>query len=142
MKDPCRMTSPWFCDSGRITNPQHSGHWSPWSSAPGPPQLCDTRGGQRNARTAEGGFERRSATLTVRATREKFALGTLVRVTGEHYCAELEAQVPNEEQQRDAHGPPLDTLVVDVDVGDCEIGARLGGSSAELASNNRALDGP
>ena len=33
---------------------------------------------------------------------------------------------------RVAHGPPLSALVVDVNVGDCEIGARLVGHPAEL----------
>ena len=36
----------------------------------------------------------------------------------------------------------LGALVVDVDVGDREVGAQLVGCSAEVASNNRALDGP
>ena len=36
----------------------------------------------------------------------------------------------------------LGALVVDVEVGDREVGARLVGGSAEVASNNHALDGP
>ena len=33
--DLWRKRSHWFCDSGRTTNPQHSGHVPPWCSAPG-----------------------------------------------------------------------------------------------------------
>ena len=93
-----------------------------------------------DARGAEGCFERRDATLTVGATREKFALGTVVEVTGEHHRAEFETQVADEEQQRNAHRQPRGALVVDVKVGDREVRARLVGSSAKLAGNNHALD--
>ena len=43
---------------------------------------------------------------------------------------------------RDAHGRPLGALIVDVNIGDCEVGARLVGRPAELAGNHHALDGP
>ena len=38
-------------------------------------------------------------------------------------------------------GPPLGALVVDKDVGNREVGARLVGRPAELARNHHALDG-
>ena len=98
------------------------------------------KGGPGDARGAEGCFERRDATLTVGATREKFGLGTLFKVTGEHHRAESETQVADEEQQRNAHRQPRGALVVDVKVGDREVRARLVGSSAELAGDNHVLD--
>ena len=93
-----------------------------------------------DARGAEGCFETRDATLTVGATREKFGLGTLFKVTGEHHHAESETQVADEEQQRNAHRQLRGALVVDVNVGDREVRARLVGSSAELAGDNHVLD--
>ena len=75
-----------------------------------------------------------------RSNQGELTFSTLVEVAGEHHSAEFEAQVPYELQQRDAHGLPSGEFVVDVNVGDREVGARLFGSSAELASNNHALD--
>ena len=48
----------------------------------------------------------------------------------------------DEQQERDAYRPPLGALAVDVNIGDCEVGARLVGRSAELAGNHHAVDGP
>ena len=93
----------------------------------GTPQWCDSQGGPGDARGVDGWF--------------KFTFGTLAEVTGEHNRTELEAQVTDEEQQRNAHRPPLDALAVDMDVGDRE-GKSTTDSSAEFASNNYALDGP
>ena len=39
------------------------------------------------------------------------------------------------------HRPPFGALVVDVNVGDREVGARRVGCFAEFASDNHALDG-
>ena len=50
--------------------------------------------------------------------------------------------IAEEQQQRNADGPQLGPLVVDVNIGDRETGARRVRHSAELASNNHALDGP
>ena len=46
-----------------------------------------------------------------------------MEVAGEDDGAELHAQVADEQQKRDANRPPLGALVVDVNVGVCEIGA-------------------
>ena len=90
-------------------------------------QWCDPQGGPGDTRGAEGCIERGNATLTFGATREKFSLGTLVEVTREHHCAELETQVADQEEQGNTDGAPLGGLVVDVGVGDREVGARLVG---------------
>ena len=66
----------------------------------------------------------------------------LVRVASGHERAKLETQVPDQEEQGHAHRPPLGALVVDMGVGNRETGARQVRGSAELASNNHALDGP
>ena len=66
----------------------------------------------------------------------------LIEVAGEDDSEELRAQIADEQQQRDANRPPLGALVVDVDVGDREVGARRVRRPAELASNNHALDSP
>ena len=47
-----------------------------------------------------------------------------VKITGQDDCAQLHAQVADEQQQRDTNGPPLGALVVDVDIVDREVGAR------------------
>ena len=108
----------------------------------GTPEWCDPQSGPGDARGAEGCLERGNATLTLGATRGELALGTLIKVTSEHHCAELETQVTDQEEQGNTDGPPLGALVVVVNVGDREVGARLVGSSAEPASNNHALEGP
>ena len=69
-------------------------------------------------------------------------LKVLVEIASEDDSAELHAQVAEEQQECDSHGPPLGALIVDVNIGDCEIGARLVGRPAELAGNHRVLDGP
>ena len=50
--------------------------------------------------------------------------------------------IAEEQQQRNADGPSLGALVVDVNIGDRETRARRVRHSAELASNNHSLDGP
>ena len=63
--------------------------------------------------------------------------------------AELETQVldqeernTDEQQKRDANRPPLGALVVDVNVRDSKVEARLVGCPAEHASDHHTLDGP
>ena len=75
------------------------------------------------------------------SARHSFALSALVEVDGDD-GAKLHALVADEQQQRDTNGPLLVALVVDVDIGDREVGARRVRCPAELASNNHALDGP
>ena len=70
----------------------------------------------------------------------RFTFDTLVEIASQD-SADLHAQVADEQQERDANGPPLGALVVDMNVGDCEIGARLVGRPAEVAGHH-ALDGP
>ena len=53
----------------------------------------------------------------------------------------LQAQIADEGQQRNAELPPLGALVVNVDVGDREVGARRVGCPAEPASNHHVLKG-
>ena len=75
---------------------------------------------------AEGGLKRRDPAVT-RIARGGFTFDSLVEVAGEDGSAKLRAQVADEQQERDANRPPLGTLVVDVNIGDGEIGARLVG---------------
>ena len=93
----------------------------------GTPQWFDSQGGPGDVRGVDGCIERGHATLTVAATREKFTFGTLAEVTGEHNRTEPEAQVTDEEQQRNAHRPPLDALAVHMDVGDRDGKSTTGG---------------
>ena len=81
-------------------------------------------------------------TLVGGDARSEFTFITLVEVAGKYNRTELHAEVADEQQERDANRPPLDTLVVDVNICDCEIGARWVGRSAELAGNHHSLDGP
>ena len=91
---------------------------------------------------AEGGLERRDPTLLGGSARSKFTLGALIQVAGEDDSAQFHAQVSDKQQERDAHRPPLGAVVVDVNIGDCEIGARQVGRSAELAGTHHTLEGP
>ena len=137
------MTSHWFCDSGSMPKPQHSGHLSPWGSSPGPhrsvtPTLDQGTHAELNA--ASSGEIRRW--LWRHQGESSRSASLLNEVSCKHNRTELEAQVTDEEQQRNAHRPPLGALVLDMDAGDREIGARRVGSSAEVACNNHTLDGP
>ena len=71
-----------------------------------------------------------------------FTFDSLVEVAGKHNRTELETQVVDDAQERNAHRPPLGALVVDLDVGNRVIEARRVGGSAELAGNHHALDSP
>ena len=71
-----------------------------------------------------------------------FTFDSLVEVASKDDSAFLHAQVADEQHKRDSHRPPLGALVVDVNIGDCEIGARLVGRPAELTGSHHALDGP
>ena len=66
----------------------------------------------------------------------------LVEIAGEDDSAEFHAQVAHEQQDCDAHGPPLGALIVDVNIPNCERRARLVGRPAEPAGNHHSLDGP
>ena len=65
----------------------------------------------------------------------------LLKITRQLDSTKLQAQIADEQQQRNADGPPLGALVVNVDVGDREVGAPRVGRPAELASNHHALNG-
>ena len=52
---------------------------------------------------AEGGFHQGGSALTIAEWR--FPFESLVEVSSEYYHTELEAQVPDEQQQRDPHRP-------------------------------------
>ena len=86
---------------------------------------------------AEGGFERRDPAFAKVAS-WRVAFNCFVEIADEDNSAELEAQVPNQEEQGNTNGPPLGALVVHVNIGDCEIGAQLVGRSAERASDHHA----
>ena len=66
--------------------------------------------------------------------RRSFALGVF-------HSTKLQAQIADEQQQRNAELPPLGALVVNVDVGDREVGPRRVGRPAEPASDHHALKG-
>ena len=89
---------------------------------------------------AEGRFEWRGSAITIAGW--CFPLNGLGEITGEHHHTELETQVSDQEEQGNTDGPPLGALVVDVDVRDSKVGARLVGCPAELASNHHVLNGP
>ena len=90
---------------------------------------------------ADGGFERRDPAFT-KIDRWRFTFNGPVEITSEDDGTELHAQVADEQQECGAHRTPLGALIVDVNDGDCEIGARLVGRPAERAGNHHALDGP
>ena len=72
---------------------------------------------------AESGLGRRDPTLVGGGALSEFTLCTLVEVAGEDDSAQLHAKVADEQQLLDANRPPLGALV-DVNVGDGEVGAR------------------
>ena len=109
--------------------------------AAGTPQQSDARSRPRSVGVAECSFKRRDPALT-KVARWRSTYNGLVEITSKDDSAELHAQVTNELQECDAHGPPLGTLVVHVDVGDREAGTRLAGRPAQLAGNHHALDSP
>ena len=51
----------------------------------------------------------------------------------------LQAQIADEQQQRNADGPPLGALVVNVDVGDREVGARRVGCPVHVKSRAKSI---
>ena len=85
---------------------------------------------------------RRDPTLVGGGAGSEFTLSTLAEVAGKDDSAQLHAKVADKQQERDANRPPLGALVVDVNIGDGGIGARLVGRPAELAGNHHALDSP
>ena len=64
--------------------------------------------------------------------RRSFALGAFVKVSREDDSTKLQAQIADEQQQRNAELPPLGALVVNVDVGDREVGADGSGALRNL----------
>ena len=137
--EPWRKVSHCDCDLGRTTKPQQSGHFLPLVSPLGPPQPSNAKRRPRNVRMAEGSFGRGSA-FTIAGW--CFPFNGLVEISCEHRRAELETQVPDQEEQGNADGPPLGTPVVDVDVRDSKVGARPVGCPAELASDHHAFNSP
>ena len=73
---------------------------------------------------AEGSLKCGDPPLVHGPVRRSIALGALIKVAAKDDSAQLHAQVADEQQKRDANRPPLGALVVDVDVGDREVGAR------------------
>ena len=66
-------------------------------------------------------FHRKSSAYTIAGCGFPPAM---VEVTSDHNRTKLKAQVPNEQQQRDAHRTSIRASVVDVDVRDCcKVGA-------------------
>ena len=96
-------------------------------------QRCDAWSGPGKARIIEGGLKRPG-----RASRSAPLLKSPVSTT----APSLRQQVADQEEQGNTDGSPLDALVVDVDVGHREAGARRVRVPAELAGNNHAVDGP
>ena len=91
---------------------------------------------------AEGRFKRRDAALVRRSVWRSFPLVAFVEITRQDDSTKLHAQIADEQQKRNTDGPPLGALVVNVDVGDREVGARRVGRPADRASNHHALNGP
>ena len=109
--------------------------------AAGTPQRCNAKRRPWNDGVAEGGFQRRDPAFT-KVSRWRVTFNGLVEITSKDDGAELHAQVADEQLECTAHRPPLGTLVVHVDISNCEIGARLGGRPAELATDHHANHGP
>ena len=63
---------------------------------------------------SEGSFHRRGSALAIAGW--CFSFDGLVDVPSGHYRTEREAQVPDEQEQRDAHRPSFNAFVVDVNV--------------------------
>ena len=82
---------------------------------------------------AESGFHRGASAFTIAGW--CFPFNGLVEVPSEHDRPELEAQVPDEQQKRDAHRLPFRASVVDVDIRYGNVGARLVGCLAKFAGN-------
>ena len=107
----------------------------------GTPQRCDAECRPWDVGVAEGSLKRRDPTFTPIA-RWRNTFNSLIEVAGEDDRAELHAQVADEQQECHAHGPPLGALIVDVNIGDGEKGARLVGRPADFDSNHHAFDVP
>ena len=71
---------------------------------------------------AEGGSERRGPAFTKIARRRSMFNG-LVEIAREDDSVKLHAQVEDEQQECNAHRPPLGAHVVDVYIVDGEVGA-------------------
>ena len=110
--------------------------------AAGTPQRRNSRRRLWDVGVAEGGLERRDPTLVGGSARQSFTLSALIEITNEDDSAQLHTKVADEQQKREAIRQPFGALVVDVNAGDREEGARRVRRPAELASNNHALDGP
>ena len=128
----------------RFRKDQESATFWPFSTvgvAASTSQRCDGKSRPWDVGDAEGGLERRDPAIAKIAS-WRDAFNGLVEIADEDDSAKLQAQVADEQQECDAHRPPPGALVVDVNIGDCEIGARLVGRPAEFAGNHHALDGP
>ena len=65
----------------------------------------------------------------------------LLKNPSEYYRTELQAQVPDKQQNRAAHRPPFCTFGVEVDVRDSNA-ARLVGCPEEPSGNRHAFNSP
>ena len=90
---------------------------------------------------AECRFKLTGAAMVRRSVWRSFALGSFVEITNQLDSTKLQAQIADEQQQRNADGPPLGAFVVNVDFGDREVGARRVGRPAQPASNHHVLKG-
>ena len=89
---------------------------------------------------AESGFHWGGSALTIAGW--CFPFDGLVEVSSEHHRTELDAQVSDEQQKRDAHRPSFSAFVVDVDVRDSKVRARLIGCPAKFAGNRHTFNSP
>ena len=78
----------------------------------GVPQRRHARRWPWNDGGAKCCFNRRDAALTAGASWWKLTFCSLVEVTSKHDRAELLAEIEDEQNQRNADGPPLGALVV------------------------------
>ena len=86
------------------------------------PQRRHARRWPWNVGVAKCCFDRGDAALTAGASCWKFTFCSLVEVTSKHDRDEHRAEIADEQNRRNADGPPLRAPVVDVDAGDFEVG--------------------
>ena len=71
--------------------------------------------------------------------RRSFALGAFVKIPRQDDSTKLQAQIADDKQQRNADGTPLGAPVVNVDVGDREVGARRLGRPVHVKSRAKSI---
>ena len=139
---PVAHNQPLVLRFGQKNKPAALGPRAAMRLTAGAAQWRNTRRRPRGVGVAERCIKCRDVALVRMSVRRGFAFGTFVKITGHDDSTKLHAQVADEQQEGNAHGPPLGTLAVDVDVGDREVGARRVGSSAKLATNYHSFNGP